>query len=130
MIVLATRLIVDWRDIGVTAVRVATPGEADAVLIDEVAPNASANWYLTRIGCAYGLACDPRAEAAVIAARAAPSLAARSEALAQADTFAARNGGYIALGQPQRWSLVAPALIGYRDNAFGTHPLRSLRNPG
>jgi oligopeptide transport system substrate-binding protein len=130
MRVLFSRLAADWRRIGVPAVAVSLTDEnADLRLIDEVAPNTSANWYLTRTGCAYGLACSPQGEFALKEARAAPTLGQRSAAIARADAAYAADAGYIPLGKPVRWSLVGPALTLYRDNAFGAHPFAELRVP-
>ncbi len=122
------RLAADWRRIGITAVLVPFADEnADLRLIDEVAPNTSANWYLTRTGCDYGLACSTAGDFALSEARAAPSLGQRSAAIARADAAYAANAGYIPLGKPLRWSLVSPVLTRYRDNGFGVHPFAYLR---
>ena len=128
MRVLFARLSADWRRIGVRAVMVPfADDDADLRLIDEVAPNSSANWYLTRTGCDYGLACSTAGDFALSEARAAPSLGQRSAAIARADAAYALNAGYIPLGKPIRWSLVNPVLTRYRDNGFGVHPFAELR---
>ncbi len=128
MRVLFARIAADWRRIGVAAVMVPfADEEADLRLIDEVAPNSSANWYLTRTGCDYGLACSTAGDFALSEARAAPSLGQRSAAIARADAAYATNAGYIPLGKPLRWSLVSPVLTRYRDNGFGVHPFADLR---
>ena len=118
----------DWRAIGVRSVRVGFGDKnADLRMIDEVAPNSSANWYLTRTGCAYGLACTESADMTIVEARGAATLGARAAALARADAAAAHDAGYIPLAQPLRWSLVSPALSGFRENSFAIHPLGQLR---
>ena len=125
---LFARLAADWRAIGVLAVAVPlSDRDADLRLIDEIAPNNSANWYLTRTGCKYGVACSTIGNAALIESRAAPSLGQRSAAIARADAAYSEHGGYIPLGKPFRWSLVSPVLTLYRDNSFGAHPLSHLR---
>jgi oligopeptide transport system substrate-binding protein len=125
---LFARLAADWRRIGVPAVMVPfADDDADLRLIDEVAPNSSANWYLTRTGCDYGLSCSTAGDFALSEARAAPSLGQRSAAIARADAAYAANAGYIPLGKPLRWSLVSPVLTRYRDNGFGVHPFAHLR---
>ena len=130
MRVLFARISADWRRIGVSSVAVPISDEdADLRLIDEVPPNTSANWYLTRTGCDYGLACSPIGDAALKESRAAPSLGQRSAAIARADAAYAANAGYIPLGKPVRWSLVSAVLTRYRDNSFAAHPFAELRVP-
>ena len=130
MRVLFARLAADWRRIGVSVILVpVTDEDADIRLIDEVAPNISANWYLTRTGCNYGLACSTAGDFALSESRAAPTLGQRSAAIARADAAYAENGGYIPLGKPFRWALVSPVLTLYRDNIFGVHPFAELRVP-
>ncbi len=128
MRILFAHLAADWRRIGVDAVTVSLADDAaDMRLIDEVSPNTSANWYLTRTGCDYGLACSVPGDLALREARAAPTLGQRSAAIARADAAFAANSGYIPLGKPVRWSLVGAALTRYRDNAMATHPFAELR---
>ena len=125
---LFARITADWQAIGVPAVAVSIGAkDADLRLIDEVAPNSSANWYLTRTGCEYGLVCNPVADLALKEARAAPSLGQRSAAIARADAAYADHGAYIPLAKPMRWSLVSAALPRFRDNPFAAHPFIELR---
>jgi len=129
---LFARLAADWRAIGVRVVRVESGArDADLRLIDEVAPNASANWYLTRTGCEAGLACSPAGDIALGESRAAPSLGERAAAIARADAAYAEAQGFIPLAKPLRWSLVARRLDGFRENSFAVHPFAHLRRtPG
>lgn len=128
MRLLLARLAVDLRAIGLRLQPVAwNAADADLVLIDEVSPNGSANWYLTRTGCEAGFACSDLAELALQTARAAPTLVERARAIADADSAAAQASGYIPLSTPLRWSLVSPSLNGWRENAFAVHPLGELR---
>jgi oligopeptide transport system substrate-binding protein len=130
MRVIFARIAADWQRIGVPTVLVPiTDDNADLRLIDEVPPNTSANWYLTRTGCDYGLACSTSGDFALKEARAAPTLGQRSAAISRADAAYAVNAGYIPLGKPVRWSLVSPVLTRYRDNGFGAHPFAELRVP-
>jgi oligopeptide transport system substrate-binding protein len=125
---LLARLTVDFRAIGLRVQRVAwDAADADLVLIDEVSPNGSANWYLTRTGCEAGFACSDLAEQALQTARAAPTLVERARAIADADAAAAQASGYIPLSTPLRWSLVSNSLNGWRENGFAVHPLAELR---
>ena len=130
MRVLFARIAADWRRVGVASVAVPISDEnADMRLIDEVPPNTSANWYLTRTGCDYGLACSLIGDAALKESRAAPTLGQRSAAIARADAAYAANASYIPLGKPVRWSLVSAVLTRYRDNGFAAHPFAELRAP-
>ena len=125
---LLARLTVDFRAIGLSIERVAwNAGDADLVLIDEVSPNGSANWYLTRTGCEAGFAGSDRAEQELQAARVAPTLVERARAIADADAAASQASGYIPLSTPLRWSLVSSSLNGWRENGFAVHPLAELR---
>lgn len=128
MAVLFSRLRADFRRIGVPALRVSFNDEdADLRLIDEVAPNSSANWYLTRTGCAYRLTCSPAGEFALSESRIAPTLGQRSAAIARADAAYAEHAGYIPIAKPLRWSLVSAKLTRYRDNSVAVHPFAQLR---
>ena len=129
MHLLFARLTADWRMIGVSATRVDDRSDADLRLIDAVAPNASANWYLTSLSCAAGLVCDQAGDGALRASREAVTLDERATRLAEADADTARRDAFIALGAPIRWSLVDPALTGWHENVFGVHPLAQLRLP-
>jgi oligopeptide transport system substrate-binding protein len=128
MRILFARLMIDWRMIGVRAVRVPmNASDADLRLIDEVAPNRSANWYLTRTGCDAGLPCNAEADFALKGSRSAPDLAHRAALIAKTDAIAATFTPFIALASPLRWSVVDPKLIGFRENAVAVHPLDRLR---
>jgi len=128
MRLLFARLHADWAAIGVRAVLVA-PGapDVDLRLIDQVAPNASANWVLTTLSCAAGLVCDEQKDAALERSRVADTLAARAAAIADADADLTARASFIALSRPLRWSLVDPSLTLWRENAFAAHPLSELR---
>jgi peptide/nickel transport system substrate-binding protein len=124
------RLAADWRLIGVRAQRVPLNApDADLRLIDAVAPNSSANWYLTRLSCAAGLACDSEGDRALETSRSADTLADRSARIADADRALTKRASFIALGSPIRWALVDPSLTGWKENVLGAHPLSELRPP-
>jgi len=117
MTLLFARLALDWRAIGVRAERVGLNApDADFRLIDEVAPGTSANWYLTRTGCDAGLPCNREADAALKAARSAPTLEQRAIEIAKADAAGASFAAFIPLARPVRWSLVDDSLNGFREN--------------
>ena len=118
-----------WRGIGVDLVAVAEGEAADLALIDSVAPMDSVSWYLDRISCARGYACDADAEAKRLLGRNAHSLDDRARLLAEAEVAASEAAWFIPLARPLRWSLVSPRLSAYRENARAAHPLTALRPP-
>lgn len=117
----------DWRKIGVQARAVGAGDQADLRLIDEVAPQSAAFWYLARLSCARGLPCDQATEAALNAARIAGTSTERVQALAEADGKLAERQIFIPIALPLRWSLATANLRGFRPNAFAAHPLQRLR---
>ena len=126
--IIFARLAADWRMIDVSAVAVPLrAANADLRLVDAIAPNTSANWYLTRLSCASGLVCDAQTDNALNAARDAPTLAARAAFIATGDADLTARASFIPLGAPVRWSLVDPTLTGWKENLLGMHALRALR---
>lgn len=123
---LFARLAVDLGQIGIIAERTDYAAPADLRLIDEVAPNDSATWYLTRLSCAYRLPCGETGDVALAESRVQPSLAARSAKLSDADSAYTVNVPFIPLATPLRWSLVRPRLQGFRPNVRAVHPLNHL----
>lgn len=117
----------DWRRIGVRARLVGADAPADLRLIDEVAPQSSALWYLARVSCAHKMPCSQAGEAALNAAGLATTLDNRAAAIAEADAAFASNQPYLPIALPLRWSLVGPQLTGWRASAFAIHPLKHLR---
>ena len=109
--------------IGVVLERAAPGAPADLVLVDRVAPYDSARWYLAT-ACR---ACSADAEALIVAARDADTLAERGLRLAEADAAVAADGAFIPLARPLRWSLVARRLSQWQPNARAWHPLNRLR---
>jgi peptide/nickel transport system substrate-binding protein len=116
----------DWASVGVETVRVAPGQPADLRLVDEVAPATMASWYLRHFTCEASKVCDPAADAALEAARTAPTQDARRAALMQADASLAVLTPFIPLAAPVRWSLVSPRLTGFRPNLFARHPAGEL----
>ena len=123
-------LAAQWRSLGVI-VTFAPAGEpADLRLIDEIAPVASAEWYLDHFTCKATAACSPVADAA---------LAAADDGKGNGNLHAALTGAaaramfdqvpFFPLASPIRWSLVAPGLDGFRDNPLALHPVARLRAP-
>ncbi|MGN6820022.1 MAG: ABC transporter substrate-binding protein [Sphingomonas sp.] len=110
--------------IGIRPVRVAMAADTDLRLVDEVAPYDSARWYLAT-AC---VACSDAAQAALIAARDAPSMAERATQIAAADAAMAADIAFIPIATPLRWSLVSMRLQQWQGNPRGWHPLNRLRN--
>lgn len=130
MRLLFAQIATDWRRIGVRAVAVAhNTVDADLRLIDAIAPNTSANWFLSRLSCAAGLVCDGKGDRALIASRNATTLEARAARIADADANLTARASFIPLGVPVRWLLVDPSLTGWKENVLGMHPLNELRAP-
>lgn len=119
----------DWQRIGVSTVRVAMNEPADLRLIDEVAPQRAALWYLSRFSCERGFACSVPADTAMRAALSTMVPAERAAALAEADAALASEQIFMPIAAPLRWSLVSPEMIGWRANSFAVHPLHHLRKP-
>jgi len=117
----------DWRRIGVRARLVGANDPADLRLIDEVAPQSGALWYLSRVSCARRMPCSQAGEAALSAVASAAKPSDRAAAIAEADAAFASNQPFIPIALPLRWSLVGPQLTGWRPSAFAIHPLRHLR---
>jgi peptide/nickel transport system substrate-binding protein len=90
----------DWRDVGIETQMVPLDAPADLALIDRVAPAGT----LATLACALSTGCDPR------------------------DRLALINPPFIPLAAPVRWSLVAPSLDLFTENALAAHPLDQLRS--
>ncbi|WP_298669041.1 ABC transporter substrate-binding protein [uncultured Sphingomonas sp.] len=97
--------------------------DADLRLVDAVAPYDSARWYLAA-ACA---PCGGAADQALEAARVAPTLAARGDAIAAADAAIAADVPFIPIARPLRWSLVSLRLRQWQPNPRAWHPLNHLR---
>lgn len=111
--------------VGIESERVKLDSPAvDLRLVDRVAPYDSARWYL-RTACQ---PCSAQAEAAVEAARTAPTLSERGRAIAEADAALASDVAFIPLMRPLRWSAVAQRLARFQGNPRAWHPLHHLRN--
>lgn len=116
----------DWRLIGVEAVRVGPNEAADMNFIDEVAPANLGSWYLRHFTCEASAVCDATADAALLAARLAPTAAERQTQFTLADGILSRATPFIPLTAPVRWSLVPGRLDGFRSNPFARHPAVNL----
>lgn len=110
--------------LGIQPQRVGADDAADLRLVDAVAPYDSARWYVA-MACR---PCSADAQAAVAAARDAPTPALRARHIAEADAALARDVAFIPLAVPLRWSLVALRLRDWTGNPRAWHPLDHLRN--
>ena len=119
----------DWRIIGVDAVRVRADAPADLRMIDAIAPETMAIWYLRQFSCEARGVCDPAADIALQAARVATGMGERQAQIMQADELLSRLVPFIPLGTPIRWSLVSPRLNGFRPSPFARHPAGTLIAP-
>ncbi len=109
--------------IGIASQRVAAEDPAELRLVDAVAPYDSGRWYLAT-AC---MLCGSEAQAALDAARQAPTLEARAQRIAEADAAMNADVAFIPLARPLRWSLVATRLRQWQPNARAWHPLNRLR---
>lgn len=116
----------DLGAIGLPVERVDMEKDADLRMVDEVAAYDSVLWYLGRIGCARKVQCSAQADAQLRAASLAPTVAERMARIAQAEALMQAHNGYIALGTPVRWSLVARRLTGFTASPRARHPLNHL----
>lgn len=115
-----------WRTIGVDARAVGPAEPADLRMIDEVAPATMASWYLRTFTCAAGPVCDAEADAAMEAARIAPTIADRRDLLSAADQRLRDITVFIPIAAPVRWSLVSQRLTGFEPNIFAYHAADDL----
>ena len=91
----------DWGKVGISAEMVAPDArDADLALLDRVAPPGT----LSMLACVFSAGCDPR------------------------DRLALINPPFIPVATPVRWSLVAPGLDLFTENALAAHPLDQLRS--
>ncbi|WP_447724713.1 ABC transporter substrate-binding protein [Sphingomonas koreensis] len=121
-----SRIARDLIEMGLKPVRVTGDADADLRLIDAVAPYDSGRWYLVT-ACRL---CSAPLNAAIEAARDAPTLTERAQRIAEADVALTADAAYIPIAQPLRWSLVAVRLRAFQPNARGWHPLTHLREAG
>jgi oligopeptide transport system substrate-binding protein len=126
--ILFAQLKADWRLIGITLEPATAANPADLRLIDSVAAYNGLGWYFGRLGCNQGFYCSADADAAIAKARGAVTEAERSAALSLAHEKLVADQIFIPLAFPLRWSLAAPDLAGFRENASNFHPVISLRS--
>ncbi|MFL9841768.1 ABC transporter substrate-binding protein [Sphingomonas sp. ST-64] len=123
-VLLWSRLARDLMDIGLQPIWVEERADADLRLIDAVAPYDSARWFMVT-ACRN---CPEDLTELLEAARDAPTLGERAQAIAQADLAFASAHLYIPIAQPLRWSVAAMRLRAWQGNVRAWHPLTHLRD--
>ncbi|MEQ1548527.1 MAG: ABC transporter substrate-binding protein [Chakrabartia sp.] len=127
---LFAQLSADWSRIGVRAVHVKMGAAADLRLVDMVAPQNTAAWYLKKFMCAESIKCSATTDDVLTRARKLSDNKARAEALSVVDAAVTKDQYFIPLATPLRWSIVSPRLAGYQENVFAVHPLNRLARVG
>ena len=121
----------DWGQIGLTVEQAQSPATADFALIDEVAPSASASWFVRRFRCGVVPVCDPQATQLMDAARQASVPAQRYALLGQAAARIDDAELFIPIAAPVRWSLVSNRIQNFAGNRYARHTLTGLeQQPG
>ncbi len=120
------RIAADLNAIGLSSRMVRLDADADLRLVDEVAAYDSILWYLGRVGCLRKIHCSKAAEAKLQAASLASTAQDRDARIAEAEALMQAHNGYIPLGAPVRWSLVARRLNGFSPSPRARHPLNHL----
>lgn len=116
----------DWGAIGINVERATAGAPADLLLIDEVAPSASASWYVRRFRCGVAPLCDPAADQLMEAARQSPVPAQRYALLVRAAARIDDAQLFIPITAPVRWSLVSARIQNFAGNRYARHTLTDL----
>ena len=124
--ILFARIKADLRRVGLDAVRVASDKNPDVILIDEIAPYDSAQWFVSRLTCKHTAVCLTEADNAINAGEQATNLTGKARFFAEAERLLVQHYNYIPLAVPVRWSLVRSEREGFTVNARGWHPLNTL----
>jgi oligopeptide transport system substrate-binding protein len=127
--VLFAQLAGDWSRIGVEAVRVKMTDVSDLRLIDLVAPQNAAAWYLRQFVCSPITMCTAPTDE-ILKRIQDPDSGVRANALLEADAAITKDQYFIPLATPMRWSIVAARLSGYQENVYAIHPLNRLGRRG
>ena len=129
---LVLRLLVrSWGPLGLTVERAESERDADFALVDQVAPSASAGWFVRRFRCGAAAICDPEIDKLIDAARQTPVPQQRAALLQQAATRVDDGQLFLPITAPVRWSLVSGRIQGFAGNRFAIHTLTDLeQRPG
>ena len=124
--ILFLRLQSDMRQVGLDLRRAKSPKDADARLIDEIAPYDSARWFLSQLTCLQTAICLNDADDLITAGDEALDLQQKAIFYAEAEKLLVNHYNYIPLGTPVRWSLAKPDQRGFAVNSRGWHSLNNL----
>jgi peptide/nickel transport system substrate-binding protein len=116
----------DWGLIGLGVEQAQSPTSADFAMIDEVAPSASASWFVRRFRCGVVPVCDAQADQLMDAARQASVPAQRYALLAEAAGRIDDTQLFIPITAPVRWSLVSNRIQNFAGNRYARHSLTGL----
>ncbi|MEW4468181.1 ABC transporter substrate-binding protein [Parasphingorhabdus sp. JC815] len=101
-------------------------GEADVLLMDEIAPYDSAQWFLSRLTCSHSPVCLNDADDKIAMANAEVNLQTKARLYAEAEVLLVQHYSFIPLAVPVRWSIGKPGTRGFAVNQRGWHPLNYL----
>jgi peptide/nickel transport system substrate-binding protein len=121
------RLAADWSVLGIRVEQADKPGDADLVLVDQVAPSNSPAWFLRHFRCDAVAICDSEIDALLAGARSSVVADQRWALHADAARRIDAANLFIPITAPVRWSLVSPRITGFAGNRFGLHTLTGLR---
>ena len=124
--ILFARIKADLQRVGMDAVRVASGKSSDVILIDEIAPYDSAQWFVSRLTCKHTVVCMAEADNAIKAGENSANLNGKARFFAEAERLLVQHYNYIPLAVPVRWSLVRSGRDGFGVNSRGWHPLNTL----
>ena len=127
---LLARLRYDWGPLGLRVDRAQTPGSADLVWIDEVAPSSSPAWFLRQFRCEMAPICVEDADPLLDQARLTPDSAQRAQLFLEAARMMDDAQLFIPIAAPIRWSLVSGRAPGFEENPFARHTLIGLADIG
>jgi oligopeptide transport system substrate-binding protein len=116
-----------WAALGFTVDRAPDAASADFALIDEVAPSASAAWFVRHFRCQVAPICDPEIDKLLDAARQSPVPQQRYALLQEAAARMDDAQLFIPITAPVRWSLVGRRIQGFAGNRFAIHTLTDLQ---
>ena len=120
-----------WAPLGISVERAQDLGSADFALIDQVAPSASAAWFVRHFRCGEAPLCDADADKLIEAARETPVPQQRYALLQQAAARIDDLQLFLPITAPVRWSLVGGRIDGFAGNRFAVHTLTDLQQrPG
>jgi peptide/nickel transport system substrate-binding protein len=120
-----------WAPLGLSVERAAGRDDADFALMDEVAPSASAAWFVRHFRCGAAPICDAATDQLIDAARETPVPQQRYALLQQAAARIDDAAMFLPITAPVRWSLVGRRIQGFAGNRFAVHTLTDLeQRPG